>query len=92
VAVPFSRNILALRTRLRDLNLKSQFSNFDSFRDIHVHIYDFLKFAGCFWELKWAIGIDENNTFLSQYLFKHQNCRSHSFGRLVGVRMGVVLC
>jgi len=23
-----------------------------------------LKFAGCFWELKWAIGIDENNTFL----------------------------
>jgi len=29
----------------------------------------FLEFAGCFWELKWAIGIDENNTFLSQFLF-----------------------
>jgi len=36
VAVPFSRNILALRTRLRDLNLKSQFSILDSFRDIRV--------------------------------------------------------
>jgi len=50
-------------------NLKSQFSIFDSFRDIRVHIYDFLKFLGGSWALKWAwqtllgqsIGIDENN-------------------------------
>jgi len=69
VGVASSSNNLALRTTLLILNLRSQFSIFESFRDIHVHIYDFLKFAGCFWELKWAIGIDENNTFLSQFLF-----------------------
>jgi len=34
-------------------------TNFDSFRDIRVHIYDFLKFVGGLW----AIGIDENNIF-----------------------------
>jgi len=28
------------------LNLKSKFSIFDSFRDIRVHTYDFLKFMG----------------------------------------------
>jgi len=36
----------ALRTRLRNLNLQSQFSIIDSFRDIRVHIYDFLKIVG----------------------------------------------
>jgi len=46
VGVEYSRNKLALRTRLRNLNLKSQFSIFDSFRDIRVHVYDFLKFVG----------------------------------------------
>jgi len=46
VGVAYSRNKLALRTRLRNLNLKSQFSIFDSFRDIRVHTYDFLKFVG----------------------------------------------
>jgi len=45
---------LALRIKLRNLNLKSQFSIFDSFRDIHVHIYDFLKFVGGLWALGWA--------------------------------------
>jgi len=29
-----------------NLNLRSKFSIFDSFRDIHVHIYEFLKFVG----------------------------------------------
>jgi len=68
VGVAYSRNKLALRIRLRNLNLKSQF---DNFRDIHVHIYDFLKFVGGFWTLGWAwqtflgqsIGIDGNITF-----------------------------
>jgi len=61
--VAYSRNKLALRT------WQSQFSIFDSFRDIRVHTYDFLKFVGSLWALKWAwklflgqsIGIDENN-------------------------------
>jgi len=51
----YSRNKLALRTRLRNLNLRSHFSIFDSFRDIQVHIYDFLKFAGGLWAVKWAM-------------------------------------
>jgi len=65
VGVAYSCNKLALRTRLRNLNLRSHFSMFDSFRDIRVHIYDFSKFVGGFWALKWAwqsIGIDESNT------------------------------
>jgi len=48
----YSSNKLALRTRLRNLILRSEFSIFDSFRDIHVHIYDFLKFVGGFRALK----------------------------------------
>jgi len=47
VGEAYSRNKLALGTRLRNLNLKSRFSIFDSFRDIRVHIYDFLKFLRC---------------------------------------------
>jgi len=43
VGVAYSRNKLAL---LRNVNLRSPFSIFDSFRDIDVHIYDFLKFVG----------------------------------------------
>jgi len=54
VGVAYSRNKLALRTRLRNLNLKSLFSIFNSFRDIYVHIYNFLKFVGGLWSLKWA--------------------------------------
>jgi len=46
VGVAYSRNKLALRTRLRNLNLRSHFSIFDSFRDIRVHIYGFLRFVG----------------------------------------------
>jgi len=46
VGVAYSCNKLALRTKLRNPNLKSQFSLFDSFRDIRDHIYDFLKFVG----------------------------------------------
>jgi len=38
VGVAYSRNKLALRTRLQNLNLKSQISIFDIFRDIHVRI------------------------------------------------------
>jgi len=46
VGVAYSRNILALRTGLRNLNLKSQFPIFFSFRDIRVHTNDFLKCVG----------------------------------------------
>jgi len=46
VGVAYSRNKLVLRSRLRNLNLVSPFSIFDSFQDIDVHIYDFLKFVG----------------------------------------------
>jgi len=101
VRVAYSRNKLALRTRLRILNLKSQVSIFYSFLDIRVHIYDFLKFVAALWSLKWAwqiffcqsIGIDENNAFQLKCLFNHKNCRSHSFAtnlsciRSTGIRM-----
>jgi len=69
VGVAYPGSKLTLQTRLRNLNLKSQFSIFHSFRDIRVRIYDFLKFLVGSWALKWAwqtllgqsIGIDENN-------------------------------
>jgi len=48
VGVACSHNKLVLLTRLRNLNLKSQFSIFDSFRDIRVHVYDIMKFVGGF--------------------------------------------
>jgi len=54
-------NKLALRTLLRNLNLKSQFSIFDSFRDICVHSYDFLEFVGGLWALEWAWDHAETN-------------------------------
>jgi len=55
---------------------------------------------GGLWALEWAwqtflgqsIGIDKNSTFQLKFLFYHQNCRSPSFGRFVGVRVGVALC
>jgi len=49
VGVAYSHDRLAQRTRLQNLNLKSQFSIFDSFR---VHTCDFLKFVGGLWALK----------------------------------------
>jgi len=54
VGEAYSRYKLALRTRLRNLNLKSQFSIFYGFRGIRVNIYDFLKFVGGLWALEWA--------------------------------------
>jgi len=56
-------NKLALRTKLRNLNVKSHFSIFDSFRDI-------------LWLLRWAwqtflgqsVGIDKNNKFHLKFL------------------------
>jgi len=36
---------------------------FDSFREIHVHTYDFFKFVGVKVGVGQSIGIDENNTF-----------------------------
>jgi len=68
VGVAYSRNKLALGTRLRNLNLRAQFSIFDSIRDIHVHIYGFLKFVGvkvglANFFLSQSIGIDEINKF-----------------------------
>jgi len=52
--VTYSRNKLTLRTKLRNLHLQSQFSIFDSFQDIRVHTYDFLKFVDDLWALKWV--------------------------------------
>jgi len=52
--VAYSRNKLALRKRLRNRILKSQFSIFNSFGDIRVYIFDFLKLVGGLWTLKWA--------------------------------------
>jgi len=55
VSVAYSRNKLALRTRLRNLNLAYKATNlnlryhfciFDSFPDVHVHIFDLMKFVG----------------------------------------------
>jgi len=57
VGVAYSRRKLTLRTRLRNpkhalvtrlrnLNLKSQFSIFDSFRGIRVQTYDFKSDRG----------------------------------------------
>jgi len=72
VGVAYSCNKLALRTRLRNLNLRSHFSVFDSLRDIRVHIYDFLKFVGGLgaWQtfLGQSIGIDEK--YCSSYSFR----------------------
>jgi len=66
VGVAYSRNKLALRARLRILNLRSQFSIFNRFRDIHVHIYDFFEVCGRF--LGQSIDIDENNSFQLKFL------------------------
>jgi len=68
VGAAYLRNKLALRSRLQNLNLKSQFSIFDIFRDIRDHIYDFLKFVGvkvgvANFFLDQSIGIDKNNSF-----------------------------
>jgi len=50
--------------------LKSQFSIFDCFRDIRVHIYGFLKFVGVEnFFLGQSIGIEENNTFQLKFVF-----------------------
>jgi len=61
---------------LRNLNLKSQLCIFDSFRDIRVHIYDFLKFVGVKVGVAnfikgLSIGMmrDENNKFQLKILF-----------------------
>jgi len=72
--VAYSRNKLELRTRLRNLNLKSQLSIFDSFRDVRVQTYDYLKFLGAKvgvpnFLLGQSIGIDDNNTFRLKFVF-----------------------
>jgi len=64
VGVAYFRNKLALRTRLRNLNLRSHFSIFDSFRDIRVHTYDFLKFVGSLWAV--CGRLSGRGTFLKQ--------------------------
>jgi len=51
MAVAYSRN---KHTKLRNLNLKTQLSIFDIFRDICDHIYDFLKFVGGLWAWHFA--------------------------------------
>jgi len=35
-----------------------------------------------------SIGIDETNTFQLKFFTKHENCRSHSFGRFLGRKRG----
>jgi len=56
-----------------NLNLKSLFSIFDSFRGIRVHIYDFFKLVGVKVGVEnflgYSIGIDEKNTFELKFLF-----------------------
>jgi len=53
-----NRVTIRLRSRLRNLNLKSQFLSsivseiYSYFRDIHVHINDFLRFVGGLWALR----------------------------------------
>jgi len=39
-----------------------------------------------------SIGIDENNTLQFKFVFWHENCGRHRFGRLVGMRVGVAPC
>jgi len=77
VGVAYSCNKLALRIKLRNLNLKSQFSIFDSFRDIHSYLR-FFEVCGRFmgvrvgvanFFLDQSIGIDENTTFQLKFLF-----------------------
>jgi len=67
VGVAYSRNKLALRAAVRNQYLKSQFSIIDSFRDMGVHIYNFLKFVGGLWAWQtffWPIvGVEETNIF-----------------------------
>jgi len=46
LGVAHSRYKLALRSRIRNLNLKSQISICDIFREIRVPTYDFWKFVG----------------------------------------------
>jgi len=65
VCVAYLRNKLALRTRLRNLNLRSQFSMF------YISYLRFFEVCGRFVGVKvgvanfWGqpIGIDENNSF-----------------------------
>jgi len=54
VGVAYWRDKLALRTRVRNLNLKSQLSFYDSFRDVIFHICDLLSL----WSLNWAWKLD----------------------------------
>jgi len=56
VSVAYSRNKLALRKRLRNLNQKFQFSIFDSVRDIRVLTYDFFLVCGRFVGVKVGFG------------------------------------
>jgi len=68
VDVAYSRNKLSLRTKLRNKNLKSQFSFLDNYRGIRVHTYDFSRFVGvkenvANFFLCQSICIDKNNTF-----------------------------
>jgi len=70
VGVAFSRNKLALRIRLRNLNK----IKFDSFRDIRVHTYDFFMFLGAKvgvanFFLGQLIGFDKTNTFQLKNFF-----------------------
>jgi len=71
--VAYSSNKLSLGTRLRNQKLRAQFSIFDIFRDIYVHIYDFFKFVGGLWACQFflgqSIGIDDTNTFQLKFLF-----------------------
>jgi len=68
VRMAYSRNKLALRSRLRNLNLKSQFSVFlrffeDCGRFVGVNVGLANFFLG-----QWK-GIDENNTVQLKFLF-----------------------
>jgi len=68
-----------------------------AYQSIHAHkLKKFFEVCGR-WDVEnfflgESIGIDQNNTLQLKLLFYHPNCRSHSFGRFVGVRVGVAPC
>jgi len=80
--VAYSRDKLALHTRLRNLNLKSQFSIFDSFRSIRVHIYEFLKF------LSQSMGTHGTNTFQLKFFSSMKFVGTTGLGGLWALEWG----
>jgi len=54
VVVAQLRNKFALRTKVKNLNLKTQHSSFNNFRNVNVHTHNFFTFLGGLWTLQSA--------------------------------------